>query len=377
MAGQIIKRGERKFLVRIPLGMDANGKRKYHNHTVHGSKKDAERYKTQKLRELDIGEFIEPTKETVAEYIDKWLETSARQRVREKTFVSYKQLMDRYIKPAIGDQLLSQVKPEEIQGIYNDMLDRGLSPRTIKYTNTVFKSALNQAVKWGKLYRNPADLVDLPREEKKEMRALSPDEAARFMEIIIYSKHKAFFSLLISTGMRPSEALALKWKDIDMENSRLTVNRVLSRTRNQGWKLEEPKTTRSRRTIPIPKQTLEDLKEYQQEQKEIKMKHRKTYNDMDFVFASETGEPLHERSLIGRHFKPLLKDANLPDIRLYDLRHTCATLLLAAGENPKVVSERLGHTSITLTLDTYSHVLPDMQESATEKLEGILFKEGT
>jgi len=372
VAGQIIKRGERKFLVRIFLGRDANGKRKYHNHTVHGTKKDAEKYRNQKLRELDIGEFVEPSKELFKDHVDRWLEQVVKHRVREKTYQDYKRRLELYIFPSLAEVTLSQVTPDVIQEIYSNMLERGLSSRSVRYVHTILKNSLNQAVKWGKIYRNPCDLVDLPRLETKEMHVLSPDEAVRFLEATVYSRFKALFSLLITTGMRPGEALALKWPDINLDKGKVTVNKTLTRVKGRGWKLEEPKTTKSRRTIPIPEDVVKDLKEHRAAQAEHKLQVE-AYHDHGFVFASETGEPMSETNLSRRDFKRVLKQAGLPDIRLYDLRHTCATLLLAAGENPKIVSERLGHTDITLTLGTYSHVLPDMQEEATEKLNNMLF----
>jgi integrase len=375
MAGHISPRGKDKWLVRVYLGTDAQGKRKNHNKTIHGNKKDAEKYLTKVLRERDTGTFVDPSKEYLKDYISSWLETAAKPRVRDKTFRSYKQMVDLYIKPHLGDYKLSQLTPAQIQAMYSKMQENKLSSRTIRYVHTVLRNALEQAVKWGKLYRNPADLVDLPRNEKKERTALTQEEAAKFLQASMLSIHKPLFSLFITTGMRPGEAYGLKWPDVDLENGRITITRVLSRTGKQ-WKLEEPKTPKSRRTIPIPKTVIKDLKEHKKTQAaQILGAEEGEYNNQDFVFADEKGEPLKERNIIARHFKPILKDAGLPDIRLYDLRHTCATLLLKAGENPKIVSERLGHSSINLTLDTYSHVLPDMQKAATEKLEEMLFNE--
>jgi len=257
------------------------------------------------------------------------------------------------------------------------MQDRGLSPRTVRYTHTILKNALDQAVRWGKIYRNPADLVDLPRQDKKEMKCLTPEQAIIFMDATIYSPHKALFSLLMASGMRPSEALGLKWPDIDFKNKRVTVRRSLSRVNGKGLVLEETKTARSRRTIPLPGDIITDLQELNNEYDKAAAKRTakekwnlpvEEYYDQELVFANETGGPLDEGNILRRHFKPLLKSAGLPEIKLYNLRHTCATLLLSAGENPKIVSERLGHSSINLTLDTYSHVLPDMQVSATDKM---------
>ncbi|MBS3982821.1 MAG: site-specific integrase [Dethiobacter sp.] len=329
--------------------------------------------------ERDTGTFVEPGKETLAEYMDEWLNTVVKARVREVTYRDYLDRTRLYIKPALGELRLPQVTPDGIQALYSKMLESGLSPRSVRYVHAILRNALQQAVKWGKLYRNPADLVDLPRQKKEEMKVLTPAEAARFMDAVIYSPWKAFFSLLLSSGMRPSEALGLKWPDIDFEGGKITVNRSLTRPRGAAWVLDETKTNKSRRTIPLPASVMADLREHKADQSAVKLKKKKggQYNDMGFVFTSENGEPARDNNLLKRHFKPLLKDAGLPDIRLYDLRHTCATLLLAAGENPKVVSERLGHASISLTLDTYSHVLPDMQKAATEKLETMLFKGGT
>lgn len=386
MAGSIVEKGKNKFMVRVYTGLTAEGKRKYHSKTINGSQKDAQKYLNKILREKDTGEFIEPSKEYFGTYIDNWLKNTAKPRITEKTYRSYEQMVRLYIRPVLTDYKLARITPEQIQKLYNEMIDKGLSPRTVRYTHTVLRSALQQADKWGKINRNPADLVDLPKAERKEMKALSPTEAAEFMKASSYSRLKALFSLMLTSGIRPGEALGLRWQDVDFENNRITINRALTRS-GKGWKLDEPKTARSRRTIPIPKEVTNDLEEVRQsqeraatERKKIikwhpeKAKKLKPYTDHGFVFATETGEPFSERNVIRSYFKPLLKQAGLCDsIRLYDLRHSCATLLLAAGENPKVVSERLGHASITLTLDTYSHVLPGMQESASDKLGDMLF----
>lgn len=228
------------------------------------------------------------------------------------------------------------------------------------------------------------------------MKVLTPEQAKKFLEACVYNRWGILFELLLISGMRPSEALGLKWEDIDWKNNRIAVQRTLTRVKN-NWQLKEPKTPQSRRTIPLPREVMNDLKEHRKQQSEEKLKAKeyinydkdknkfkpekweeklkdpKVYVDYGLVFATETGRPLDLANINYQYFKPLLKNAGLPNIRLYDLRHTCATLLLLAGENPKVVSERLGHANITLTLDTYSHVLPTMQEEATQKLKQMLF----
>lgn len=370
MAGQIIKRGENVYLVRVYLGREY-GKRKYHNKTIHGNKKDAERYRNKVLREKDTGTFVEPSKELLETYLKRWLEVVVKQRVTTKTYEGYQDYVSCYLIPGLGNITIFKLEPLQIQEFYNSMLDRGLSPRTVRYSHAILRSALNQAVKWGLIYRNPAMLVDLPKNKKAEMKVLNNEEAAKFIDAIADSPWKAFFSLLIATGMRPGEALGLKWQDIDFEKGRIHVQRALSRTKRE-WNLLEPKTPQSRRSIPLPPGVIKDLEEHKAKQSAEKLRAEK-YNDHGLVFTGKTGNPPDYRQIFRHHFKPLLKKAGLPEIKLYNLRHTHATMLLLSGENPKVVSERLGHASVTLTLDTYSHVLPDMQDRATAKLEKILF----
>ena len=384
----LIDKGNDKWQVRVFLGRDENGKTKFHNKTIKG-KREAQAYLAKMTNKRNEGVISDSGRVTVKEHMETWLETVVKNRVREKTYLDYKDRVRLYISPVIGNLKLDKLKPELIQIMYNDMLERNLSPRTIRYTHTILSNSLKQAVRWNRIYRNPAELVDLPRQEKKEMQALSQEQVRAFMDVIIYSPWKAFYSLLLDSGMRPGEALGLKWNDIDFDNKRVTVNRALTRIRKDSapelyllriilnikcWKLEEPKTKRSRRTIPLTKQVIKDLREHETTQKTQKLKAKPgTYFDQGFVFAASNGEPMDQHHLYNRYFKPLLVKAKLPAIRLYDIRHTCASLLLSAGVNPKIVSERLGHASIVLTLDTYSHVLPDMQQGATEKLEGILF----
>jgi integrase len=232
---------------------------------------------------------------------------------------------------------------------------------------------MKQAVKWRMIVQNPCELCELPRQEKKEMKYLSPEETRKFLEVAKGNKWFALFFMVIESGLRPEEYLGLQWKDIDFEQKQLSVRRAAIEKKGGGFSFTEPKTKKSRRKIPISNSVLIALKSHRRNQLEERMKIASDYQNNDLVFASELGTPLQRKNLTDRHFKPLLKKAELPNIRLYDLRHTTATLLLSAGENPKVVSERLGHASIVLTLDTYSHVLPTMQESATDKLEKMMF----
>jgi integrase len=381
MAGQIIKRGDKTWLVRIFMGRDGKGKRQYLNKTLRGSKKDAETYLSKTITEISSGTFVEASPLTIESYLEKWLTTAARPRLRDNTYREYGGLIDRYIKPALGDKRLSDVRPLDVQAFYSSLSEKGLSPRTIRFTHSVLASAFKQAVRWRMLAHNPCESVELPRKAGKEMQSLTPAEASCFLKEAASDRWFALFVLAVATGLRPSEYFGLKWSDIDLEQGLVTVQRSLIwRSYKSGdWYFGEPKTPRSRRRIPLPASVVCALSKHRRQQAEERLKAGSAYQSLDLVFATCEGQPLIRLNVVQKHFKPILKRAKLSEtLRLYDLRHTCATLLLSANENPKVVSERLGHSSITLTMDVYSHVLPDMQQGASDKLESLLFdKTGT
>lgn len=371
----IVKRGKDTWQVRIFLGRDESGKTRFFNETVRGKRKDAEALETKKKREIDMGIFVESSRLTVNEYLDRWLAVAAKPRLRARTFDDYAAYLDRYIRPMIGSRQLLKIKPLDIQAIYTSMTNDGLSARTVRYAQSILASALKQAVKWQILHVNPASMADLPKIQRKEMSVLSGEDCAAFLAAAKGDKWEIVFSLAISTGMRPEEYLGLQWKDIDLSKGLVTIQRALVWNRKGGgWSLEEPKTAKSRRSIPLSASVVRDLTIHRKSQLQERLKLGPAYQNFDFVFASEIGTPILTSNLTRRHFKPILKKADLPTtIRLYDLRHTCATLLLLANTSPKVVAERLGHTTIVLTLDTYSHVLPSMQRDASDVLEKMLF----
>lgn len=375
MAGQIIKRGERTWLIRIFLGRDANGKQKFHHKTIHGTKRDADRYLVAVRREMDLGVFVEPAAMSINEYLDRWLRDAARPRVSRRTADGYAGLLERYIRGPLGHRQLDKLQPLDIQKVYGEMLARGLSARIVRHTHSALHNALKQAVKWGLLSRNPSDLVELPKVPHKERRVLSPDEAAEFLKAAAVMPHGLIFEFALITGMRPEEYLALQWSDVDFERGTAQVRRALVRHK-KAWSFEEPKTARSRRTVYLPAPLLHSLAAHKRRQGEARLKLGTAWQAFDLVFCSEEGTPLSIPNITYRYFRPILTKAKLPRIRLYDLRHSCATLLLIAEENPKVVSERLGHSTIVLTLDTYSHVLPTMQQKATARLEKMLYGKG-
>lgn len=203
MAGQIIKRGERNWIVRIFVGRDTAGKRKYVNKTIHGTQKDAQKYLNAALRDKDLGVFVEPAAMSLNEYLDKWLESVARPRVSERTGNDYALLLARNVRPYIGTRRLCDVRPLDVQKLYQELQKRGLSARSIRYTHSVLSSAMKQAAKWNMLAVNPCAAVDLPRLTRREMRPLSPEEVLRFMKELEDETHAILFAFAIDTGCAP------------------------------------------------------------------------------------------------------------------------------------------------------------------------------
>jgi integrase len=371
MAGQIVQRGGSAWLVRVYVGRRADGSREYRSRTIKGSRKAAERALTKMLREKDTGQLVVPTRETLAAYLKRWLDLSAKPRVRERTLRDYGQLIHRHIVPVVGSVRLDRLTPLHIQGVYAGMREKGLSERSVQYVHTVLRSALKQAVRWRLLVSNPGDGVDAPRVEKKEREWLSPDEARTFLASVQPDRFYALWAMLLLTGMRPGEALALRWSDIT-DDGCAQIRRALVCRSGLGKRFEKPKTPRSERTIPLGKLVLGALKAHRKVQAQERLEAGSAYEDGGLVFATRLGKPL-DTSRISVRFKRLLKNVVARDgVRLYDLRHTHASLLLAKGVHLKVISERLGHSTITLTADTYGHVMPELQQHATEQMEALV-----
>ena len=375
MPSQITERikadGSKSYQVRIQVGRKPDGKPNYIIRTF-DKKSDAVKFKTKTLRDRDEGLAVVPEKITVDEYLDRWLEAAKRNRVKENTFESYERTLELYVRPYIGPRRLDQVTALEIQTLLTQLSDKGLSPRTARYAYGLLVDALGQAVKWGMLPRNVATNVEPPRQKRTEMQALNEDQVQAFLDGIQGAKHEVLFRFLLYTGLRPSEAFGLKWSDVDLSRGVIEVRRTLTRT-SDGWFLGDTKTKAARRSIPITEWMIQLLTEHRRRQSEERMKIADVWQDHSFVFADEIGGPLRRENVLNRHLRPALRKAGLPDtLRLYDLRHTCATLMLSQNLNPKVAAERLGHSTVKITLDTYSHVTPTMQQEASEKLDAIL-----
>lgn len=368
--GSIEEKGPDKYQVRYFVGRTPEGKRVYKSATIHGKLKEAQAYLTAKQRELDLGTVVGDSRTTVGEFLGLWLEEKVRGRVRPSTLTSYRNLIRKHTR-SIAPLKIAGLQPFAIQKLINGLSDSGLSPRSVRYVYTLVSSAFRQAVEWGQIPVSPCRGISLPKRSKREMKFLSPEKVKSFLDAARETRHFALFLVAIETGLRPSEYLGLQWKDIDFRGERLTVNRSVKFEKG-GYRFEEPKTGK-RRSVPISEGLAAELKAHRRAQVEHMMRNRAEYQNNDLVFATETGGPLRYENLRKRNFYPLLEQAGLERVRLYDLRHTTATLLMFAGQHPKVVQERLGHASISITLDTYTHLLPQMQKEATEKMSEILF----
>jgi integrase len=329
-------------------------KRRY----VSGKTREEVRQKLAKaVADRDGGLVFDAGDQTLWKYLERWLETSVRGSVRESTCDSYRRQVKRYVAPTIGSVKLKKLSAMQVQGLYRSMLDRGLSPRTVQYTHAVLRQALKQAVRWGLVPRNVCEDVKRPRLRREEIRPLDREQTRRLLKAAEGERFEALYVLAVHAGMRPGELLGLKWEDVDLDATAgsLRVNRALS-----DGKLAATKTKRSRRRIDLSAGSVAALKAHRKRQLEERMQKVGLWQDHGLVFPSTIGTPLSHRNVV-RSFKALLKRAGLPvDTRLYDLRHTCATLLLDANVHPKYVQELLGHASISQTLDTYSHVLKGM-----------------
>jgi integrase len=309
----------------------------------------------------------------VGEYLDRWLADSIRDTVRQRTYERYESIVRVHIKPAIGRVKLKALTPAHVRALYRQKLDGGLAPRTVNYIHVTLHKALSQAVSDGLVQRNSAS-VKAPRPEKPGIKPLSPDQARKLIATAheAGNRFEALHVLALHCGLREGELLGLRWDDVDLSGATATlqVRRTLSETRT-GHKFEKPKNGKGR-SIRCSQKATEALRSHRARQNEERLRAGSFWQDNGLVFPTTRGTTMSCTNLLGRHFKPLLKWAGLPAIRLHDLRHTCATILLMAGKHPKYVQELLGHASINITLDTYSHVIEGIDGGLADAMDEAL-----
>jgi len=372
MRGHIVKRAKDSYSIAISLGRDpTTGKYKYQWVSVKGSKKEAEKRLSEILHELDTGTFMLPGKTTLAEYLEKWLSDYAKPNLSPRGYERYESIARVHLIPGLGGILLTQLRPEHLQKHYTTKLNNGLSALTVRYHHTVIHKALATAIKWGLVNRNVADGVDVPRARHNEMQTWDEYEITRFLEAAKDTLYYALFHTALFTGMRRSELLALRWQDIDFIFSQVYVNRSLHHLKDGSYVFTQPKSAKSRRTIAMSPSAILTLREHKEKQEAIRTSLEIPLKDDDLVFSIPEGKPLRPNT-VSRAWTMLAARAGVKVIRLHDARHTHASLMLKQGVHPKIVQERLGHASIQITLDTYSHVAPGLQQAAAEGFDKLV-----
>ncbi len=356
--GSVFKRKDGRWQARY----QADGKRRY----IYGkTRAEVARMLNQALSEVSRGLVYDDKGTTVEKHIEDWLAAS-KGTVRIRTWERYEQICRRHIVPELGHLKLRNLTPMLVQNLYREKL-KVLSPRTVQYVHVTLHRALSLAVRWNLVPRNVTDLVDPPRVLKKQVRPLTEEEVNTLFETVKGNPLEALYVLAVTVGLRKGELLGLKWNDINFDTGTLQVNRSLSITKD-GPVLVPPKTAKGRRSIALSRIAIDALRRHKLVQDEQK---RFWATDHDLVFPNKEGEPRRSTDVINGCFERVKKKGDLPDIRFHDLRHTCATLLLTKAVHPKIVQELLGHSTISITLDTYSHVLPNLQSEAVRAMEGI------
>ena len=355
------------WTVQVYIGLDPKtGKKRYHSEAVKGTKAQAQRRLTELLREIDTGNFVECPRLTVGEYLEQWMSDYAASHVSKRTFDGYRGNLDRYILPSLGSIPLKKLTPRHVKQMESNLLRGGgadggpLSPQTVVQAHRVLSKALNDAVSDDALGRNPVAAVEPPRTTKYEAKTLRWDEVHAFIEQINNPLHLTLVLLDIQTGLRRSELLGLQWRDIDLSAGTLSLQRALIKLPSGGTELTVPKNGLGR-LVELPQESIDALRSHRE-------RNQSTLGNGNFVFCHSDGSPL-DPDLVSKWFRKIVKNAGMEGLRLHDLRHTHASLMLAKGIHLKVVSERLGHSSIEITGNLYSHVLPSVQVEAVRRFE--------
>jgi integrase len=347
-----------------------DGERKHHSAT-RANKKAAEIFLSEKLGEVNDGSFVVATRDTVEAFLNRWIAASA-SGWAEATAYQYSSAIKNRIVPQIGALKLARLDELTIQDLYAKLTDSGYSGRTVLATHTILTSALAQAVDWRILPRNPAAGAKPPRVDDNAPDAWSHAEADEFLDATAGDRFAPLWRLGIDSGMRLGEILSVAWRDFHRERGVIAVRRTLTRTGKGGWKIGDlPKTTTSRRSIDLSPTTVAALRAHGARQAERRLACGGSWEDLGLIFDRGDGHWL-DPTTVRREFERAVRATGLPRITPHGMRHTMATLLLEAGIHPKVVQERLGHKSIQMTLDRYSHVSMSMQQQAATTIERML-----
>jgi integrase len=377
MKGHLRERSPGYGAIVIDLPDPETGKRRRKWHSFRGTKREAQVECSRLIWEMKGGLYVEPAKMTLRQFLEHWLDHMKSQ-VAPRTHERYSEIALKCLAPLLGDVLVSKLKAIRISAAYTKALttgrrDRkgGLSPRTVVHMHRVLRQALQQAVDWEMLARNPTDKIKPPKVEKKEMRALDATDTAALLEAIRPTRMFMPVLLGVTCGMRRGEITALRWRSVDLANAQLEVKGSTEQTR-AGVREKETKSGRAR-TVTLTGLAVEELRRHKVKQAEELLRLGMGQSDDMYVVAQADGQPLKPNSLT-HEFVRFIAGTKLPRIRFHDLRHSHATQLLKSNVHPKIVQERLGHEDITTTLNLYSHVLPGMQDAAAKRVDHALRK---
>jgi integrase len=390
--GNIRKRDDGRYEGRVLLGFrDGKPVRP----SFYGDTREKVRKEIQKaVRDWERGLIVGAGSQTLEQFLNAWVEDTAKPRLRPRTYEGYKRHVEKNIVPLVGSVSLKTLTPQHVQRMLNEKAAEGLAPRTVAGIRAVLRAALNDAVAWSLLDRNPAQHARPPRAQRAEAVTLSPEQAKKLLDKARDHWLGPFISVALAVGLRLGEGLGLGWDAVNLEGKTLRIVRALQRVsanapgsqpedarrelvqvhrerRKSRLEFVEPKSKTSRRTIRLPDFAVKALREHRIAQKVQRLAAGGEWIDTGLVFTTATGAALDD-SKVRKEFKELLKKAELPDMRLHDLRHTCATLLIAQGVHPRVVMETLGHSQISITMDLYSHVTSTMQAEAAAKMDAAI-----
>jgi integrase len=351
--GSITKRKDGRWMARYTVHTAKGPKRK---HIYGRTRQEVAEMLSKAVSDRVGGVVFDGDNETLGAYLQRWIDEVVRGTVKQSTLENYAYIARLHIIPELGRVRLKALKSRDVRRHYREKLDAGLSPRTVQIIHTVLRKALQQAVHDDVLPRNVCDAVTAPRQTKKEMQPLTPAQAKRLFENVREDRLRALYVLAITAGLREGELLGLRWEDVNLERELLQVRRQLTRTRD-GLSFTAPKRGKAR-VVRLTDMAIAALEAHRIAQNEERTRAGSLWQETGLVFTSTIGTPVDVGNLTYRSFRPLLKRTDLPRIRFHDLRHTCATLLLSKGTHPKIVQEMLGHANISMTMDTYTHVLP-------------------